>query len=205
MAPNVENWLKRAREICNGWRGGDSSSAALMFAISITTAFYGPSSSQLEMIKARVAAIEGNQAEWDIFQLSCGAIKNTVAEINAGLITSIRLSITGEVLADLIIMAQEALSERKVAVAAVLTSAAFEDCMRRLAQEKAGLTDRIKLELVIAELKDKGVLLGGERGIAQSFLKFRNDSLHADWDKVEDSQVSSCLALLNSLIIKHLS
>jgi hypothetical protein len=102
-------------------------------------------------------------------------------------------------------MAQEALSERKVAVAAVLTSAAFEDCMRRLAQEKAGLTDRIKLELVIAELKDKGVLLGGEPGIAQSFLKFRNDSLHADWDKVEDSQVSSCLALLNSLIIKHLS
>jgi hypothetical protein len=60
------------------------------------------------------------------------------------------------------------------------------------------------LEQVLTDLKEKGVLQGGESGVAQSFLKFRNDSLHADWSNVTESQVSSCLGLLDSLIIKHL-
>jgi hypothetical protein len=72
--------------------------------------------------------------------------------------------------------------------------------MRRLGQEKAGITSRIKLDQVLIELKEKGVLQGGEPGVAQSFLKFRNDSLHADWNSVTESQVSSCLGLLDSLI-----
>jgi hypothetical protein len=55
------------------------------------------------------------------------------------------------------------------------------------------------------ELKEKGILQGGEPGLAQSFLKFRNDSLHADWNNVTEPQVTSCLALLDSLIGKRLS
>jgi hypothetical protein len=102
-------------------------------------------------------------------------------------------------------MAREALAENSVPVAAVLASAAFEDLMRRLAQEKAGITDRIKLDQILIQLKEKGVLQGGEPGVAQSFLKFRNDSLHADWKNVTESQVSSCLGLLDSLVVKHLS
>jgi hypothetical protein len=77
--------------------------------------------------------------------------------------------------------------------------------MRRLALEKAGVTSRIKLDQVLNELKEKGILQGGEPGVAQSFLKFRNDSLHADWKNVPESQVTSCLGLLDSLIVKHLS
>lgn len=92
-----------------------------------------------------------------------------------------------------------------VQVAAVLTAAAFEDLMRRLGQERAGIAGRVKLEQVLIELKERGVLQGGEPGVAQSFLKFRNDSLHADWDNVTELQVSSCLGLLDSLIIKHLA
>ena len=85
-----------------------------------------------------------------------------------------------------------------------MTAAAFEDLIRRLGQEKAGITNRIKLDQVLIELKEKGVLQGGEPGVAQSFLKFRNDSLHADWNNVTEAQVSSCLGLLDSLIIKYL-
>ena len=59
-----------------------------------------------------------------------------VAEINGGLVRNIRLGIAGEILGDLIFMAREALGENAVQVAAVLTAAAFEDLMRRLAQEK---------------------------------------------------------------------
>jgi hypothetical protein len=102
-------------------------------------------------------------------------------------------------------MAHEALDEKAVHVSAVLTAAAFEDLMRRLAQEKAGITARIKLEQILIELKDKGILQGGEPGVAQSFLKFRNDSLHADWKNVTAAQVAGCLSLVESLTIKHFS
>jgi hypothetical protein len=205
MPANVEQWLKRAKEFdLNEWQGhGGHASEALQFAISITSAFYGPASPQLEILKRRAAT--DKQGFFDVYQISSGAIKNVVAEIEAGLITAIRLEITGEVLGDLTAMAQEALSENRNAVAAVLTAAAFEDLMRRLAQDKAGITNRIKLEQILNELKDKHVLQGRKPALANSFLKFRNDSLHADWNSVKESQISSCLALLNSLIVKHLS
>ena len=53
---------------------------------------------------------------------------------------------------------------------------------------------------VVIGLKNKNVLKGGEVGTAQSYLKFRNDSLHADWKNVSRSQIESCLAFVESLI-----
>jgi hypothetical protein len=64
---------------------------------------------------------------------------------------------------------------------------------------------RPKLEDVIIALKDTGVLKGGEVGTAQSYLKFRNDSLHADWAKVQKSQIQSCTAFIEALLQKHFS
>jgi len=205
MPENTEQWLKRAEEFrLNDWRGdGAHSSEALMFALSITSSFYGLDSPQLDILKKRSAT--DKQDYWDVYQIASGAIANAVAEIRAGLITKIRLNITGEVLADLTIMAQDALAEGRIQVASVLTAAAFEDLMRRLAYEKAGVISRPKLETVLHELKDKGVLLGGEPALANGFLKFRNDSLHADWPNVTEPQIGSCLSLINSLILKHLS
>jgi hypothetical protein len=205
MPANVEQWLKRAKEFdLNEWQGhGGHASEALQFAISITYAFYGPASPQLEILKRRAAT--DKQGFFDVYQIASGAIKNVVAEIDAGLITSIRLTITGEILADLISKAQETLDENSIEVAAVLAAAAFEDCMRRLAKEKAGVTSPIELVQVLVELKNHSVLKGGEPALANGLLKFRNDSLHAKWDNIEKSQISGCLAFLSSLIVKHLS
>jgi hypothetical protein len=208
---NVEGWLKRAASFggrVGSLAAGRSSGQALTFAISMATAFYGSSSQQVEMIKRRADSIskEKGSAYPDImvYEFAVGCIQNMVAEIEGGLVQNIRLGIVGEVIADLVWMAREALDEKSVPVAAVLTAAAFEDLIRRLGQEKAGITNRIKLDQVLIELKEKGVLQGGEPGVAQSFLKFRNDSLHADWNNVTEAQVSSCLGLLDSLIIKYL-
>lgn len=56
MAINVESWLKRAAEFTP--RGNSlTSGETLQFAISMASAFYGPGSQQVEMIKARVADI----------------------------------------------------------------------------------------------------------------------------------------------------
>jgi hypothetical protein len=212
VVANVEGWLERANSFggrVGTFAAGQKSGEALTFAISMGTAFYGANSPQIESIRRRVESISKEKGstypEIAVYDFALGCIRNMAAEIKGGLVQSIRLGIVGEVLADLVSMAKEALNEKSVEVAAVLTAAAFEGLMRRLGQEKAGIATRIKLDQVLMELKEKGILQGGEPGVAQSFLKFRNDSLHADWNNVTESQVSSCLGLLDSLIIKHLS
>ena len=205
MAIDVNAWLERAASFTG--RVGMLNAPikcgeAATFAVSMATAFYGPQSPQLDVIKRQ---LEKHQNDVDRYEFARGCISNMAAEVRSGIVQNVRLSIAGEILADLITLAREALSERAIPVAAVLTAATFEDLMRRLALEKAGISKRIKLEEVIRELKDKGVLQGGEPGVAQSFLKFRNDSLHADWNNVTESQVTSCLGLLDTLIVKHLA
>ena len=64
-----------------------------------------------------------------------------------------------------------------------------------MGEEFAGVTSRPKLQDVIAALKDAGVLKGGQVGTAQSYLRFRNDSLHADWNAADRSQEESGVSL----------
>jgi hypothetical protein len=137
-----------------------------------------------------------------------GAIANAKAELQSGLVGSLRLQVTGEVLSDLVGMGKEILGEATDAtknVAAVMIAAAFEDLMRRMGAELARVGGRPSLQEVLTALKDPGVLKGGEIGIAQSFLKFRNDSLHADWANVSRVQVESCIAFVDGMLLKHFS
>jgi len=77
--------------------------------------------------------------------------------------------------------------------------------MRRMGSELAGLVGRPKLDEVLSTLKDAGITKGGEVGVAQSFLKFRNDSLHADWANVSRAQVEACAAFIEAMLLKHFS
>jgi len=135
-----------------------------------------------------------------------GAIRNVIAELKAGLIVKLRVVVAGEILAELIRLSKELMidrTEEAKTTAAVLVAAAYEGLIRRMGEEFAGVTDRPKLEEVIGTLKNAAVLKGGEVAVAQSYLKFRNDSLHADWKNVDRSQVESCLAFSESLLLKH--
>jgi hypothetical protein len=201
---NVDNWLKRAEAFQPSMANNMIAAEALQFAVSMAVAFYGQSSPQLEMIQARYTR-NPKDSSIVIHQFAIGAIRNMVAEIQGGLVENVRLQITGEVLADLVALARDALAKGTVHVAAVLTAAAFEDTLRSIAKAKIGLTTREKLDQVLLQLKNQGVFQGGEPGTIQGFLKFRNDSLHADWANVQESQVASCLSLVDTLIVKHLS
>jgi len=210
MPNNSEAWLKRAKALIAGGRVG---SEEVQFAVSFLTAIYGPQSPQLNAYTTALAQIaksashptgaahyQGAHAR--------GVIQNVVAEIEGGLISSLRAQVTGEIFADLIGLGNEMLeddTESAKNVSAVLIAAAFEDLMRRMGSELAGVVGRPKLEEVITSLKTAGVLKGGEVGTAQSYLKFRNDSLHADWEKVQRSQVQSCIAFIEALLVNHFS
>lgn len=215
MIENSDTWKKRAAEILKKGAVADQAiaSEATQFATSLLTAFYGSESTQLREFRAACEAISTQKvAPSTIAFYLCshahGAIQNAAAELDAGLIANLRVAIAGEVLAELVRLAKEIMADRNdgaTNVSAVLIAAAYEDLIRKMGAEFGGVTDRPKLEQVIVALKIAGVLKGGQVGIAQSYLKFRNDSLHADWNNVDRSQVESCLAFVESLLLKHFS
>ncbi len=82
-------------------------SEAVQFAISMLTALYGPKSTQLkgfmagsEMIAAQ--ADGAANAAHHLLSHARGAIKNAKAELEAGLIVSLRVLVAGEILSELV-------------------------------------------------------------------------------------------------------
>ncbi len=37
------------------------------------------------------------------------------------------------------------------------------------------------------------------------YLKFRNDALHADWDRIDEAVTGSCLVWVEAMLLKHFS
>ena len=46
-------------------------------------------------------------------------------------------------------------------------------------------------------------MVGASLLIGLSYLEFRNDALHADWDKLDGAAVASRLAFVEVLLLKH--
>jgi hypothetical protein len=208
--PNTGAWLTRAKALLPG---GHPPSEEIQFAISLLTAIYGPKSAQLDAFTAALAQIAKSasspiNAAHHQGGYALGTIKNVVAEIEGGLIGSLRAQVAGEVFSELVRLGKEISEDNTDSsknVSAVLIAAAFEDLIRRMGAELAGVADRPKLEEIVGILKTAGILKGGEVGTAQSYLKFRNDSLHAHWTNVQRSQVDSCAAFIEVLLAKHFS
>jgi hypothetical protein len=205
-----EGLKKRAKELLQTElhiAGGE----AAQFATTMLTSLYGPQSPQLAQFRDGCEAIAKNAAnpgnnDFYLRGYAVGAIRNATAELDAGLIVNVRAAVTGEVLSELLHLAREILHDQTDAaknVGSVLVAAAYEDLIRRMGEEFAGVTGRPDLQGVIIALKNQNVLKGGEVGTAQSYLKFRNDSLHADWNNVSRSLVESCLAFVEGLLLKH--
>lgn len=210
MANATDAWLKRAKEVL---AEGAQGSQSVPFAASILSALYGSKSPQIESFNARMKEVSSKannttDAYYSQALQAYNTIQNVIGEIESGLIVNLRAQVAGEVLSELVGLGKELLADETESsknVSAVLIAAAFEDLIRRMGSELAGVTGRPKLEEVIGALKAAGVLKGGEIGVAQSYLKFRNDSLHADWSNVQKSQVQSCTAFIESLLVKHFS
>lgn len=210
VVDKTEAWIKRIEEVlAQPQRAGE----LVQTATSVLTNLYGPHSTQLKAFNAGLEMVTnkaGSTTSVHHAQLNyaVGTLLNARAELKAGLVPSVRVLVAGEVLGELVRLGKEILEEKSEGaknVAAVLVAAAFEDLMRRIGEEFASVTGRPKLEEVIKALKDADVLKGGQVGTALSYLKFRNDSLHADWEKVDRSQVQSCIAFIEELLMKHFS
>jgi hypothetical protein len=174
---------------------------------------YGPESSQQKALQTYIEALrnkghpQSDHTIYGIVNAILGVLTSIKAELDSGFIGSLRATLTGEVLTDFIKLARATLDQEgddAKNVAAVLAAAAFEDVLRRLADVK-GVGYQEKLSEVLAALKNAGILQGTEVGIAQSYLGFRNRSLHAQWKEADRPGTESILAFTEQMILKHLT
>ena len=180
-------------------------------ALSLMALLYGPQSLQVQDLKEKGQSItqrySGEGLSMNLGFLGRGALQNLSGEIDAGLIGSIQRAVTGEVLTDFLQLSRAALNETGDGaknVAAVLSAALFEDTLRRIATEN-GLPHIEKLQDVLTELKNNQLLQGTQVGIANSYLNFRNSSLHAQWERVDRESIVSVLDFIEQLLLKHFS
>lgn len=137
-----------------------------------------------------------------------GTLRAMRADVEAGIVGNITQRAAGEVLGDMLGLAKEALrrgTDPTKNVAAVLTAAAYEDTIRQMGSALANVRGRPDLAVIITALKEAGVLVGAALTTGQSYLKFRNDALHADWANVDRVVVGSCMAFVEGLLLKHFS
>ena len=183
-------------------------------AVTVLEAAYGTGSRQVEgMIESFKKARDTSTGRADSKMYYAldpvrGALENLKAELDAGLTGSLRQRLAGAVLSDFVGLARAVLedsSEGAKNVAAVLGAAAFEDTIRRMGRELADVMGGDDLADVIEALKRAGVLQAPQLGIAISYLKFRNDALHAHWDKIAREAVHSVLGFVEQLLLKHFS
>lgn len=137
-----------------------------------------------------------------------GALTSLKAEVDMGLAGSLQKKFYGEAITDFLQLARislDAETEQGKNIAAVLVAATFEDTLRRMAADLTGLTARDDLQNVLTALKNNGILVPPQLGIAQSYLSFRNKALHAEWERIDRAGVESILAFVQQLLLKHFS
>jgi len=214
---NVAEIRDRATVLLDTLAGPDSPSDAEVSelhqgAISVLRALYGEHSLQEEALTRSLVEVGkkgdplGRAVPYARRGMLKGALKNVVSEIDAGFLGTLRGAITAEFLTDLVKLSRESLGESDDGaknVAAVLAAAAFEDTIRRFATLKGIAQEGRKLADLLTDLKDAEAIEGAQVSIAQSFLRFRNDALHAQWDEIERAGIESVLSFTEQLVLKN--
>ncbi|MGB7730509.1 MAG: hypothetical protein WBL50_20945 [Candidatus Acidiferrum sp.] len=174
---------------------------------------HGENSQQLKAFNETIEAIKKSKRPFyeislETINCSLGVLQSLKREVEEGLIGNLRREVTGEVLGDFLQLAQATLDEGtdpSKNVAAVLVAAAFEDTVRRLGALYCGIHTRESLPDILIRLKNADVLKGSQVGVVQSHFQFRNDAMHADWDKIDTVAVRTVLSLVQELLLKHFS
>jgi hypothetical protein len=135
------------------------------------------------------------------FETLTGIFSGAADEYSRGYLKGIRRVISEEFAVDLCLHAENLVDEGHLESAAVLASAALEDCFKRRVEGIGGIdTDGKTLTEYIAILKANGELSGTSAKIASAFPKFRNAAMHADWTKIEKTEILTITAFVKSFV-----
>ena len=183
---------------------------AFMGTVGVMEILYGGSSPQVKALQDGKKSALSTQygASYQMYLLGHtvkGALQNVLQEIDAGLVTTLANQAAGEVFGDLVALAKSAHQAGHKTVAAVLACAALEDSLKRKAGELGISTTGKTLDSVVNALKAASFFKGPQAAIVGSYVKLRNSAMHADWDKIESSDVGSLIGFLEPFLIQHFS
>ena len=198
------DYLKRIEELLNL----RDSSELYMGALSLASSLFGKNSNQVETIKAlkplrsdeAANAYTLHQNNKSVLQGLHGSLRSFKKEIETGLITSLKAKAKGEVLADFIIFAKQALEDSAKDVAAVLACAALEYSLKKFGAMNGLDVDDKDMSAVIAALKSSELVKSPQGKLLQSFATIRNKAFHAQWDRIESAEVQSVIGFVEQFI-----
>jgi ribosomal protein L12E/L44/L45/RPP1/RPP2 len=178
--------------------------------IGVAESLYGPQSVQVKsLIELKKASERRKQSPvyGTIDYLAdslIGILVNMQEELDSGLIKNLKIEMTGEIIGDLVILARNEAKAGFFLVAAVLASAGLEDSIKSIA-ENIGINTKDKtLDNLINALKAKSFFKGAQVPVITSYVKLRNAAMHADWDSIQEAEVNSLIAFLESFILDYL-
>lgn len=135
------------------------------------------------------------------YETLIGCFSGAAEEYSRGYLKGIRRVISEEFAVDLCLHAESLADEGHIEPAAVLAAAALEDCFKRRVEDLGGIdTDGKTLNDYISILKANGVLSGASAKIASGFPKFRNAAMHADWAKIDKTEIRTITAFVKSFV-----
>lgn len=187
-----------------------SAAGASQSTVSILGLIYGNPSTQLSLFLDRLKSGVASRDSQEYFYNQRVAaeiervLDQALADFESGLTGSVRVQAKGEVLGDFLGLAREALSSGDAAaerVAAVLSAAALEETLKQIG-EVAGLDVGSRdMRGVIQKLKDAGLLVGAQVGLAGGLVKFRDHAFHGQFDLIERPTIDSALSFVEGLLM----
>ena len=206
---NNELITKRVEGLLARYQVGAASGHELMSsALSLLSKTYGSSHPLVRDLAEKSTSLNdryvGEGLNRALAPIAIGALQNLSAELKAGLAGDLQNEIAGAIFTDFVLLSRTVLEEPgddAKNVSAVLAAALFEDTLRRLATH-SGLAHIPKLQDVLIELRDQGILKGTQVGIANAYLNFRNSALHAQWDRITRDAVASVQAFVEQILLE---
>ncbi len=177
--------------------------------LSIVSGLYGSNSPQIEAVceaNSRIMKYNWRESLKNVTLVAelKGILDNVKVEIEGGLLKSIREEARGEILADFVVLAKDAIDKDMKDVAAVLSCAALEDALKRFAESvDIKEVDDKDISEVINALKSASVISSMQAKVVQSFVGIRNKAMHAEWKKIDTSEVHSVIAFVQDFIAKR--
>jgi hypothetical protein len=134
-----------------------------------------------------------------------GILSAAKADYEGGYAIKIEASIAGEVFADFVALAKEALNQKQKDVAAVLACAALEDTLKRIGTTNGLDVAEKEMSQVINAIKAAGLIGGGAAKLVDRMPKIRNDAMHANWEKLTEVEIGGVIGFVDQLILAHFS
>jgi hypothetical protein len=136
--------------------------------------------------------------------LLAAVLTELLADIDAGLVTSIREAARAEVSDDYLEQAEQYLETGHVGIAGSITAVVFEDAIRQACEKLGARTaDGADLDQRISALKAIGKLSKTKAQLARGAAALRNQALHADWS-FSAADVTHAMGITRTLIAELL-